>query len=70
MTPSPPTPTTGTEYEFDVGVSTHDQLRKGITVDHYTRVQVFAENHQLAGLIALEIAAAGGWMPTLLLDRI
>lgn len=62
--------TTTTEWEFDVGVSTHDWLKEGVTVHHYTRVQVAADDHQTASLIALEMAAAGGWMPTMLLDRI
>lgn len=57
-------------WEFDVGVSTHDLLKLGITVHHYTRVQVAEDDHRTAGLIALEMAACGGLMPTALLDRI
>lgn len=58
------------EWEFDVGVSTHDLLKVGITVAHYTRVQVVAETHLEASLIALEMASAGGWMPTDILVRL
>jgi hypothetical protein len=45
-------------------VSSHDLLKLGIVVRHFTRVYV------VASLIALEMSAAGGWMPTLLLDRL
>jgi hypothetical protein len=52
------------EWEFDVGVSTHDLLRQGVTVRHYTRVSVAASHYVEARLIACQLAACGGWMPT------
>lgn len=51
-------------YEFDVGVSTHDLLREGCTVHHYTRVEVVADTLAEAQDIAAAMAACGGWMPT------
>lgn len=51
-------------WEFDVGVTTHDLLRVGVTVRHYTRVSVFAQSFTEARLIACQLAACGGWMPT------
>lgn len=58
------------EWEFDVGVSTHDLLKEGVTVRHYTRVNVAAETHAEARLIACQLAACGGWMPTEALLRV
>lgn len=58
------------EWEFDVGVSTHDLLREGVVVRHYTRVSVFASSHVEARLVACQLAAAGGWMPTEALLRV
>lgn len=52
------------EWEFDVGVSTHDLLKEGVTVRHYTRVSVSAVTYVEARLVACQVAAAGGWMPT------
>ena len=52
------------EWEFDVGVSTHDLLRQGVVVRHYTRVVVSAETYVEARLVASQLAACGGWMPT------
>lgn len=52
------------KWEFDVGVSTHELLRVGVTVRHYTRVTVTAERYADARLIACQLAACGGWMPT------
>lgn len=57
-------------WEFDVGVSTHDLLKNGIVVHHWTLVHVAAPNHLEARLIACQMAAAGGWMPTDVLTRI
>lgn len=51
-------------YEFYVGVTTHALLRRGVTVNHYTRVTVAANSHAQAACIAAEMAACGGWMPT------
>jgi len=53
------------EYTFDVAVSTHDHLKDAVLVHHWTRVSVYApEGYLTASLIALEVAACGGWMPT------
>jgi hypothetical protein len=53
------------EWEFDVGVSTHDLLKQGVIVRHYTRVSVAASSSYVeARLIACQLAACGGWMPT------
>jgi hypothetical protein len=52
------------EWEFDVGVSTHDLLKQGVTVRHYTRVSVAASSYVEARLVACQLAACGGWMPT------
>lgn len=57
-------------WEFDVGVSTHDLLKAGVCVDHWTLVQVAAPTHLEAQLIACQMAAAGGWMPTDVITRI
>lgn len=57
-------------WEFDVGVSTHDFLREGIVVHHYTRVTVAAATYPSAVAIAGEMAACGGWMPTEALVRL
>lgn len=58
------------EWEFDVGVSNHDLLREGVVVRHYTRVNVTAETYTEARLVACQLAAAGGWMPTEALLRV
>jgi len=52
------------EWEFDVGVSTHDLLKEGVTVRHFTRVSVIAGGYIEARLVACQLAACGGWMPT------
>lgn len=57
-------------WEFDVGVSSHDLLKVGVIVRHYTRVSVAAETYVEARLIACQLAAAGGWMPTEALLRV
>ena len=57
-------------WEFDVGVSTHDLLKQGVTVRHFTRVTVSASTHAEARCVAAQMAACGGWMPTLTLDRV
>ena len=51
-------------WEFDVGVSTHDLLRIGCIVHHYTRVEVAARTLAEAQDTAAALAACGGWMPT------
>lgn len=57
-------------WEFDVGVSNHDLLKDGVTVRHYTRVTVAAETYTEARLVACQLAACGGWMPTEALARV
>lgn len=56
-------------WEFDVAVSTHDLLRRGVCVADYRRVTVEAVGYLDASLAALQIAAADGAMPTDLLYR-
>lgn len=51
-------------FTFDVGVSTHGLLREGVTVRHHTRVTVASEDFLSAQLMACQMAACGGWMPT------
>lgn len=57
-------PTLTRTWDFYVGVSTHDLLKRGITVRHYTYVQVAARTYAEAQDIAVAMAACGGWMPT------
>jgi hypothetical protein len=57
-------------FEFDVGVSTHDALKSGVAVHHWTRVTVAADSRDEAALVAAQVASCGGWMPTDTLDRI
>lgn len=57
-------------WEFDVGVSTHDLLKQGVIVRHYTRVSVDAETYTEARQVACQLAACGGWMPTEALPRV
>ena len=52
------------EWEFDVGVTTHDLLKESVVVRHYTRVSVSAATYVEARLLACQVAACGGWMPT------
>ena len=58
------------EWEFDVGVSNHDLLKQGVIVRHYTRVSVATSSYTEARLVACQLAAAGGWMPTEALLRV
>lgn len=51
-------------WSFYVGVSTHDLLRQGIVVRHYTKVTVAASTYAEAQDTAAAMAACGGWMPT------
>lgn len=51
-------------WSFYAGVSTHDLLRQGVTVRHYTRVTVAASTFAEAQDTAACMAACGGWMPT------
>lgn len=52
-------------YQFDVGVSTHDLLSKGILVDHYVRVEVEAPNYYDASLVAIQMGFVVGYATTL-----
>lgn len=58
-----------TVWEFDVAVSTHDLLRDGFTVAQWRRVTVAADGYSEASLVALQMAACRGWMPTDILWR-
>lgn len=57
-------------WEFDVGVSTHDLLKTGVCVNHWTLVQVTASTHLEAQLIACQMAAVGGHPPADVITRI
>lgn len=43
-------------WEFDVGITTHDGLKAGITVEYYTWVQVWADDFYEASLLAAQMA--------------
>lgn len=62
---SPEASDAGEVWEFDVGVSTHDLLRVGCVIHHWTRVDVVASTFAEAQDIAAAMAACGGWMPTI-----
>ncbi len=57
-------------WEYDIGLATHDSLREGWTVHHWTRVVVVADTELDARLMACQVAACGGWMPTVALLRL
>lgn len=59
-----------TEWEFDVGVSTHQLLRAGVVVHHYRTVTVLADDYREASLAAYCLAAADGVQITELLWRL
>ena len=44
-------------WEFDVAVSTHDLLRRGVVVADYRRVVIEAESYEDASLTAYGMAA-------------
>ncbi len=44
-------------WEFDVAVTTHDLLRRGVTVADYRRVIVLAEDYGEASLAAYAMAS-------------
>lgn len=52
------------EWEFDVAVTSKDLAKQGILVHHWRWVQVSALDYPTARLIALEMAAIDGAMPT------
>lgn len=49
-----------TEWEFDVDVSTHDLLKRGVTVADRRRVTVEADDYLEASLLAYGLAAVDG----------
>ena len=51
-------------YEFDVDVSTHDMLKRGVLVADRRRVTVVADDYRTASLVALQLAATDGALPT------
>lgn len=51
-------------FTIDVAFSTHDQLQQGIICDGVSRVTVLADDGDQASLIAAQIVAARGSMPT------
>lgn len=46
-----------TVWEFDVAVSTHDLLKRGVTVADYRRVTVLADDYPDASLTAYAMAS-------------
>jgi hypothetical protein len=56
-------------WEFEVGVTTHDDLKRGVTLRHWTRVSAEGRTRDDAALVALQTASCGGWIPTGLIDR-
>jgi len=53
-------------YQFDVGVTTHDLLSKGILVDHYVRVELEAPSYHDASLLAIQMGFVVGYATELL----
>lgn len=53
-----------TVWTVDVETATHDDLREGETVTRISRVQVLAPDETEAKLVACQMAATGGRMPT------
>lgn len=54
-------------WEFDVGVTTHEQLRRGVLVDHYVLVRVEAPSYLEASLTAIQMAWCVGYATVCLL---
>lgn len=59
-----------TVFAFDVYGSTHDLLKQGVTEPYRHRVIVAADNRDEAALVACQMVACRGQIPTLCLDRI
>lgn len=57
------------DWDFDVGVSTHDWLKRGVLVVAYSRVTVRAASYAAASLTAYAMAAGRGFEVTELLWR-
>ncbi len=51
-------------WTVDVETATHDDLREGNTTTRISRIQVFAPNETEAKLVACQMAAHPGRMPT------
>jgi hypothetical protein len=49
------------EWEFDVGVTTQEDLKRGVLVDHYVLVQVEADDYLEASLSAIQMAWCVGY---------
>ncbi|MGW3992382.1 hypothetical protein ACWEF6_02730 [Amycolatopsis sp. NPDC004772] len=54
-------------WEFDVGVTTHEQLQGGVLVDHYVRVQVAADGYLEASELAIQMGFVVGYATECLL---
>ena len=64
-------------YSFDVTVSTHDDLKRGVAALHvlgaqhpWHRIVVAADNHSEAFHTAFAMLYVQGWYPTGIYDRI
>lgn len=49
-------PDLSTVWEFDVAISTHDWLRRGVCALDYTRVTVLADSYLDASACAIQLA--------------
>ncbi|PXY20839.1 hypothetical protein [Prauserella muralis] len=49
------------EWAFDVGVSSHELLREGVTVGQWVRVEVAAESYLEAAEVAIQMAGVVGY---------
>lgn len=52
---------TTSEWEFDVGVTTHELLQLGVTVAQWVRVHVAADSHLEAAEIAIQMGGIVGY---------
>jgi hypothetical protein len=52
------------EWEFDVDVSTHELLRRGVLVADRRRVTVSSDGYGDASLAAVQLASVDGATPT------
>lgn len=49
------------DWQFDVGVTTHELLQQGVTVAQWTRVQVTAPSYLEASEIAIQMGGIVGY---------
>jgi len=56
-----------TVWEFDVGVTTHELLRRGVLVDHYVLVRVAAGSYLEASELAIQMGFVVGYATECLL---